>query len=378
MFVYIDEAGNTGKNNADEKQKWFYHMALASKYNLDFDTSLNEIKKKHSIGELHGVENPGLIESISPSLLKLLRKNCVDFCITVIEKSFLAYSKLYDTLFDNIENIGARAQFYQLRSLRLMLLCDLIQVLPENVAQKFYMECLLSNDEEKSSNVLSDVCDEILSVIPKLKDERAKEVIRDCIRWAKNHSSDIAHFSIRKIDRWRHLPHIVSFFPVISMMSVYARKHNARISKIIHDEQEQFKKIFKEMHGIASDVKTLDEWDLMENGRFDFRNIKESTFEMKNSKQSLGLQITDICLYIYTHRNYVCENKESIPNTFALLDYINTRTEPFIFTTNGCMAEAMFYYDKNMNSPFSETEINRGMQICAEWEKLYKEKLQNE
>lgn len=141
MFVYIDEAGNTGKNNADEKQKWFYHMALASKYNLDFDTSLNEIKKKHSIDELHGVENSGLIESISPSLLKLLRKNCVDFCITVIEKSFLAYSKLYDTLFDNIENIGARAQFYQLRSLRLMLLCDLIQVLPENVAQKFYMEC---------------------------------------------------------------------------------------------------------------------------------------------------------------------------------------------------------------------------------------------
>lgn len=45
MFVYIDEAGNTGKNNADEKQKWFYHMALTSKYNLDFDTSLNEIKK---------------------------------------------------------------------------------------------------------------------------------------------------------------------------------------------------------------------------------------------------------------------------------------------------------------------------------------------
>ena len=126
MFVYIDEAGNTGKNNADKNQKWFYHMALASRLNLDFDTPLNDIKNEFNIDELHGVENPGLIEGISPALLKLIRKNSIDFCITVIEKSFLAYSKMYDTLFDNVENTGARTQFYQFRPLRLMLLCDFI------------------------------------------------------------------------------------------------------------------------------------------------------------------------------------------------------------------------------------------------------------
>lgn len=378
MFVYIDEAGNTGKNNADKNQKWFYHMALASRLNLDFDTTLNDIKNEFNIDELHGVENPGLIEGISPALLKLIRKNSIDFCITVIEKSFLAYSKMYDTLFDNVENTGARTQFYQFRPLRLMLLCDLIQVLPESVAQNFYTNCLLANDEKQSILVFAEVCNAVLSVIPKLKDERAKEVVHDAVTWAIENSSDISHFSIRKIDRWRHLPHVVSFFPIISMMSIYAKKHNTKVSKIIHDEQEQFKKIFVEMHKLASDVKTLDEWNLMENGRFYFRNIKKSSFEMKNSKQSFGLQIIDICLYIYSHGKYVYDNRKILPNTFALLDYINTHTEPFMFTTNSCIMEAKFYYNKIMNSSFSDVELTKGIEICAEWEKIYRERIQSQ
>ena len=35
MFAYIDEAGNTGKNNADLMQPVFSYMTLASKTNLD-------------------------------------------------------------------------------------------------------------------------------------------------------------------------------------------------------------------------------------------------------------------------------------------------------------------------------------------------------
>ena len=32
----------------------------------------------------------------------------------------MAYAKLYDTIFDNIENKGGRSQAYQVRTLRLM------------------------------------------------------------------------------------------------------------------------------------------------------------------------------------------------------------------------------------------------------------------
>ena len=64
MFAYIDEAGNTGKNNADLMQPVFSYMTLASKTNLDLDldNTIRNIFIKYNISELHGAEQNGLIE----------------------------------------------------------------------------------------------------------------------------------------------------------------------------------------------------------------------------------------------------------------------------------------------------------------------------
>lgn len=375
MFAYIDESGNTGKDNSNS-QKNFFYMATASRYNLDLDLDgiMNKLKKELNIEEIHASEAPELIESISPYILNILKLNSVDFCISIIEKSFLAYSKMYDTLFDNIENIGARAQFYQFRPLRLMLLSNLIKIIPEDIAQNFYINCLLSNNEKQSIEVLIDTCNKVLPLLSRLQDKRAKEVSQDAFNWAKENAENLSLFSITKKDRWTHLPHVVCFYPVLSMLSIYAKKHKTRIQKIFHDEQNQFKRIFKEMHTLASDPRKISKWNLHENGSFDFKNIKESAFEMINSKQSYGIQISDICVYIYSHGQYVLENKELNPNTYQLLEYINEHTEPFSFTTEGCFMEANYYYNKIMETPFTESELNQGRLLIAKWENEYKGK----
>ena len=56
------------------------------------------------------------------------KNNNVSFYYTEIEKSYLAYAKLFDTLFDNVENLSSRWIAYQLRPLRLMLLSNLIEM----------------------------------------------------------------------------------------------------------------------------------------------------------------------------------------------------------------------------------------------------------
>lgn len=373
MFAYIDESGNTGRDNSST-QNIFYYMAAASKYNvdLDLDGTIQKIKSDLNIDEIHASEKPQLIEAMAPYILKILKTNSIDFCIAVIEKSFLAYSKLYDTLFDNVENKGARLQFYQFRPLRLMLLCDLINIIPEQIAQNFYQNCLLSKNETESIKVLNETCENILPLISNLQDKRTQEVTKDAIIWAKKNSSNLSLFSARKIDRWRHLPHVVSFYPVLSMLSIYAKKHKSKIQKIFHDEQNQFKKILIEMHEIASNPKYIDKWDLRENGCFDFKTIKESSFEMKNSKQSYGIQIADMCVYVYSHGKYILQNKDYLPYSFQLLEYINEHTEPFIFTTEGCRFEAAFYYKKNMETPISETALTQGKQLVIKWEKEFK------
>ena len=37
MFVFIDESGNSGQNMADKDSPFFYHLALLSKYNIDYE-----------------------------------------------------------------------------------------------------------------------------------------------------------------------------------------------------------------------------------------------------------------------------------------------------------------------------------------------------
>jgi hypothetical protein len=103
----------------------------------------------------------------------------------------MSYAKLYDILFDNIENKGARFQTYQIRELRLFLLSNLMEIVPVEVAHSFYEECLFAKSEEKAIEALKDSCDKILSNIHLAKDERTKHIISDAVIWAKNNPSKL-------------------------------------------------------------------------------------------------------------------------------------------------------------------------------------------
>ena len=166
--------------------------------------------------ELHGAEISNLLEELSPIILRELKDNNASFYYAEVEKSYLAYAKLYDTLFDNEENLGARWSAYQLRPLRLMLLCNFIGIVDEAVAIDFYKNCLIASSQQQANDYLKRTCKLILSETYKLKDSRTKQIIEDTINGAKFFSSDITMFEKSKQDRWRHLPHIVSFLPMLN------------------------------------------------------------------------------------------------------------------------------------------------------------------
>ena len=67
-------------------------------------------------------------------------------------------------------------------------------------------------------------------------------------------SSDITMFENKKQNKWRHLPHIVSFFPMLNAISEYSKKNKSRVHRIIHDEQEQVQLVMAEIHEIAAKI----------------------------------------------------------------------------------------------------------------------------
>jgi|GEM_PF-1951755 len=375
MFVYIDEAGNTGKNSADLIQPVFSYMTLASKTNLDLDldSTIRNIFIKYNISELHGVEQSELIECYASDILNLLRKNSVSFFTSIVEKKILSYAKLYDTIFDNFENKGARFQTYQIRSLRLFLLSNLCGITPIEVAHNFYENCLFANNEDQAIRVLISTCNSILENIHQLQDERSKEIIKDALKWAIENPKAITTFNTRKIDRWKHLPNIVGFLPMMSMLSLYSRKHKSKINKIIHDEQQQVKKIISEIHRIASNPKTPNKWELRENGFYELSKIKNTQFVIKDSTDSYGLQVVDICLYVIMHQDHILTYENDLQNTKQLLNYIEKHNDPFFMTMASFQLETKLLYEKIMNTQLTKEDMDRGIKIVAEMERKHKE-----
>jgi len=359
MFVFIDESGNSGQNMADKDSPFFYHLALLSKYNIDLDLNgrIKKLLKSHSLDELHGAESSNLLDELSPTILQELKDNNASFYYAEVEKSYLAYAKLYDTLFDNEENLGARWSAYQLRPLRLMLLCNFIGIVDEAVAIDFYKNCLIARSQQQANDYLIRTCKLILSETYKLKDSRTKQIIEDALNGAKNFSSDITMFEKSKQDRWRHLPHIVSFLPMLNAISVYSRKHNSKVQRIIHDEQEQVQHVITEMYSIAAQAGARGVvWDLREN--LDFKRIPEKSFEMKDSENSYGIQLTDICLYLITHGE---PNSFFEPHKYELYKYIYDHLiDKFIFSKQMLFSEASFWYNKIMNTKLSQEQIEFG------------------
>lgn len=376
MFVFIDESGNSGQNMADKDSPFFYHLALLSKYNIDLDLNgrIKKLLKSHSLNELHGAEISNLLDELSPTILQELKDNNASFYYAEVEKSYLAYAKLYDTLFDNEENLGARWSAYQLRPLRLMLLCNFIGIVDEAVVVDFYKNCLIASSQQQANDYLKRTCKLILSETYKLKDSRTKQIIEDTINGAKFFSSDITMFEKSKQDRWRHLPHIVSFLPILNAISVYSKKHNTKVQRIIHDEQEQVQHVITEMHSIAAQAGARGVvWDLRENGSLDFKRIPEKSFEMKDSTKSYGIQITDVCLYILTHGepDSFCE-----PHKYELYNYINKHLiDRFIFSKRMLYFEASLWYNKIMNTNLSQDQIEFGKNFVKKMDDDFYERL---
>ena len=144
MFVYIDESGNSGKNLKDNNQPYFFHMAMVSKRNIQDDKRFIRILEENSINELHASEYKGNREYTNDCIKRIIQENDCYFAIIHIEKSFLAYAKFYDSLFDPYENKRARYQFYYCRPLKMMMLSNFLTLVPKEIMFDFYEKCLLS------------------------------------------------------------------------------------------------------------------------------------------------------------------------------------------------------------------------------------------
>jgi hypothetical protein len=324
---------------------------------------------------LHGAELGDKLEYVAAVLYPLLQSSSPEFFLCSIDKDYLAITKLFDTVFDPYENLGARNHSYQIRFLRLLLLTKLCEITEKSVAFRFYQECLFAKSQTQADAVLVECCTSILSNIERLPDARSKELLADALKWAILNPAKLTTYNTRKQDRWRHLPNIVAFLPMLDMLAKAAKRNRTKVHRIVHDEQQQVAKNLEEIHKVASTNKTYDVVNLFDNGYLLLKTLKASDFQIKRSVESPGLQIVDVCLYLFARREFVKLHAHEIPNSMMLLMYLATHGKAFDFSLSSLHQECTRTYNKIMALDLSEEDLTKGKRILEEAETRWKQRL---
>jgi len=377
VFAFIDESGHTGSNIDDEKQQTFNTLAIFSKRNLDIQhkSRIHKLCAELSVRELHGVELGDRLEYVAAILLPLLQSSSPDFFLCSVDKDYLSITKLFDTVFDPYENLGARNHTYQIRFLRLLLLGKLCYITEKSTAFRFYKDCLFAKSKIQANDVLVECCTSIIKNVEILPDTRSIELISDALNWAIQNPNKLTTYKTRKQSRWMHLPNIVSFLPMLDILAKAAKKNRTQVHQIIHDEQLQVASNLKEIHKVASTNKTCDVVNLFDNGYLLLKTLKSSNFQMKQSIDSPGLQIVDVCLYLYGRREYIKQNVHEIPNSMNLLLYIAKHGKSFNFSLDSLQAECIQAYRQVMALDLKDTDLLKGKKILEEAETKWKQRL---
>lgn len=377
MFAFIDESGHTGSAIDDKTQPTFSTLAIFSRASLDIQhrKAIGDLSAELGVTELHGAELGDKLEYVAASLYPLLQSSGPEFFLCTIDKDYLAITKFFDTVFDPYENLGARNHTYQIRFLRLLLLMKLCFIAERSMAFRFYKDCLFAKWQSDADSVLVECCASVLENIELLPDARSRELLSDALRWAKDNPAKLTTYNTRKQDRWKHLPNIVAFLPMLDMLAKAAKRNRTRVHRIVHDEQQQIANNLEEIHKVASTNKTYDVVNLFDNGYLLLKTLKSSDFQMKRSLDSPGLQIVDVCLYLFTRRDFIRNHAHEIPNSANLLLYLATHGKAFDFSLANLERECTDAYNKVMTLDLTETDIAKGERILAEAEERWRKKL---
>jgi hypothetical protein len=144
------------------------------------------------------------------------------------------------------------------------------------------------------------VCEELRRRVPALPDARSRQLIRDALHWAQKNPAEI-HYNVYSAKTVLDVtPNVIGFQSVMSGIAQRIRIHRRKAMQIVVDQQSQFNQAQKRLSEWYSKVRTVQG---LVNGpglpELDFRDMPGTPLIFGDSKESAGLTLADIYLWIY-------------------------------------------------------------------------------
>lgn len=317
MFFYVDESGHTGQNLFDESQPMLYYGVAHSKLNIDIiaEPHLNKLRKKLGVDRLHANElGNGKLVEIVYEIYKLQKKLDLTFDIYRVAKPDHALICFFDQVFDQGNNPAVTWTGYW-TPLRYVLLLKVARLFDEETLKLAWKARIELNDN-KAESMLIDVCKILKGRADELPDARSRQLIFDALLWAEENPKEIYYNAKRKNDLLSITPNLIGFQSVMHGIAARIKKKQCGASKIVVDQQSQFNKTQHNLAKFFADARGLP----LVNGpglpEIDFSSMPTTPITFMSSKESAGLEIVDIYLWIFKR---FLENKDLAPELYLLI-----------------------------------------------------------
>ena len=376
MRAYIDESGNTGFNLFDAEQPYFLNVAMSSQ--VDFDSVYLERVRKiadiASVPYLHASElGAEGVEAVAQSLAELVQFSQVRFYFAAVDKRDLAGMKFYDAVFDPAENAAAPHHSYILRPLKFILLAKFLHILEESDTRLFW-EAMTSRPSPTAKAKAVQAIDNTITRVESLPDARSRQLIGDTLLWARNNINRFSMWMPRKRDRYGHLPNLFTFPALLSSISDNAKAWNSSIDKIIHDRQGQFGQTLQQWHSLFAKRTQPERIVHFGDTPIRFADIRNSEFEMMESRSSPGLQLVDVVLWTFG-RSFA--GKSLGPMAQQLLEYCFSPDDIYMMSLGTIIEETEESVATLMSLPLSEDRLLDAMAFVRKIEERRQERMRD-
>jgi hypothetical protein len=335
VFFYVDESGNSGNNLFDHNQPVLSYGVLSSEVNVDEHAheTFSEILNKLSMPTLHANKlNFDGLRPIANDLLSLRERLRLGFDLYFIEKRAYALVAFFNAVFDQGVNEAVPWLWYW-TPLRFPLIASLHTLLDESMLREAWELCLVSrNATAKESGRIVELLKRCLARLDQSEMQvKPREIIRDAFLFGIRNplSLDFGAYSQKAFS-----PNAVGFQFVLAGIARRSKHSGRSASRILIDRQTQFNSAQLEAY---SNQFRLAEWyrknpqdqkeylahPFLVGAQDDMETLishyPQEKVTVSDSKDSIGLQITDAFLWI---ANRAIREDANVPPELRKLAYL--------------------------------------------------------
>lgn len=256
MYAYADESGHTGSNLLDPSQPTYFAAAAMSLMDIDakYGPVFTEYAQERGFQFLHAAEmGLGRLLELIPKLTKWIQRDTIRFFIGNMDKRWFIVCKLFDFLFDPVENRAAPSHVYLVQPLRYAMLVKLAALVEDQDLGDTW-DAIHGRNYDASVALFSRILERLSSRVEQLPDQRSREIISEVISWAVRFPEELGLSFKRRRQLFGHYPNVAMFTPLMVAIEKQSEHWKSPVRTINHDRQSQFQVAWQEMHGILSNA----------------------------------------------------------------------------------------------------------------------------